>query len=432
MNCKRAWILAAVLVASRAGVAMAAYGDAESYVPRVEMPDKVYETLSAAIASYTNEKLTPRDLETIKKLNASALAKMRRLPWPDLKKLKLMRLADSEKADVSVTAWCVPGYWSGQLALTSEFDARLVSEDEIAKAIPRSYDDALAELLKSLGKLPLTGRSRLLDDGLDICNPSPETLLNRAYEAAWFGKNEAARKLVRAALRAEGLSEDRANVAWLYREWASHSYDYGFTMLEEGNLREEVLVHWKETLRLYPESIYVDSLCEMTGELEKQVISDRRLAATEIGAPERLPVEKRTAYYLARLGDIDKSLRDLDANPGTWAQVEALGGLINIGRSAVPGLMAHLADRGLTRITEFASKDGFRYCALRVQDVSLYAIEQIVETQFYDPSEGCRCFSDESESKRAKVIAEIKKWWEQHGDKPPATALPAHTVGRHE
>ena len=86
---------------------------------------------------------------------------------------------------------------------------------------------------------------------------------------------------------------------------------------------------------------------------------------------------------------------------------------------AVPGLIARLADRGLTRITDLACKEGFGYRALRVQDVSLYAIEKIVETQFYAPSVKCRCFSDKSESERAKVIAEVKKWWEQHGDKPP-------------
>ena len=157
----------------------------------------------------------------------------------------------------------------------------------------------------------------------------------------------------------------------------------------------------------------------MIGELEKQTVSDRRLAATEIGAPERLPVEKRTAYYLARLEDVQTSLQELDDNPGRWAQVESLGGLIKIGRPAVPGLIAHLADRGLTRITDLACKEGFGYRALRVQDVSLYAIEKIVETQFYAPSDKSRCLSDKSESERAKVIAEVKKWWEQYGDKPP-------------
>ena len=141
----------------------------------------------------------------------------------------------------------------------ADFCGQLVDDSEIA---PRSYDDALSELLKSLGKPreKRAGPSSPLDAVLDLCDPEPITLLDHAYEAAYFGKNEAARKLMHAALREEDYSEDRAIVARLYRDWASGSYDHGFTMLDEGEPREEVLAHWKETLRLYPETIYVDSL----------------------------------------------------------------------------------------------------------------------------------------------------------------------------
>jgi hypothetical protein len=417
----------AAIVAGRAPVAPAFPGDAEPLLPRVEMPDKVYETLSAAIASYADEKLEARQLEELKQKNASALARMRKLPWPDFKKLQLMRLTDAKQADFSITAWCVPRNWGGRIVLSPDFTATLVRDFYIGKAVPRSYDEALGELLASLGKPRPQGEQRTdLHATLDFCYPTPYDLLDHAYEAAFLGKDEAARKLMHAALDKRSPYPGWAYVDWAYREWARRSYDRAFFMLAAGDPREEVLAHWQATLKLYDESPYVDALRELVRELEKQVAAERRLAATQAGAPERLPVEKRADYYVARLCDARGQFphpNELDASHGMAVDLGTLDGLVKIGRPAVPGLIEHLADRGPTRVVVWGRDFWFRERSMRVQDLALRAIEQILGTQFYHPSAKDRLFSEEPETLRTKVGDEIRAWCKKLGERPAGEGL---------
>ena len=262
-------ILCCLGVALAAGQAVAAASDPASYVPRMAMPEKVFQTLSGAIASYRVDRLPAIKLAAIKEKNLAALKLMQKLPWPDFGKLKLLRLTDAGKPEHWVTAWCVPGNWHGQIVLKPNFDVEFVEEANIAEVAADSYDDVLAGLLrgdsgdadeeekpaarpaKPSPKRPRRGREEGdLREYLDVRCTESRNPLHHAYTAAWFGKKQAAETLLHAAL---GESENYIRAT--YHEWSLRSMARGFRLLAAGDPRAEALACWQETRRLYGDTI---------------------------------------------------------------------------------------------------------------------------------------------------------------------------------
>jgi hypothetical protein len=202
-----------------------------------------------------------------------------------------------------------------------------------------------------------------------------------------------------------------------------------------------------ETRRLYGESSYGGQVKDLLAELEKQLAEDYELAETATPTPERLRVDRRIPYFLARLPEMHKNANNTG---GWWYDFEMFATrqaplvsdrLVEIGRPAVPGLIEHLTDRRVTRLVH--SRDCFEHRAipLRAQDVALACIEKLLKMTFYQPSvDGRRQvnvngrdtvevimarFSMEPESKREEVIGKIRKWWKTFGEKPTAEGLVA-------
>ena len=114
------------------------------------------------------------------------------------------------------------------------------------------------------------------------------------------------------------------------------------------------------------------------------------------------------------------SLGKLSPKSGMWVEISAVKALVNLGSSAVPGLVAHLYDRRLTRVTVGPPWDPHRL--LRVQDLALYCLERLLAKQLYLPSVKGPWIhlSAESESQRKVLIGEIEKSVESLMRKPPA------------
>ncbi len=453
MSHRFSWVCAVVFILSGSAV-NGASDEAELLVPRTEMSDEVFQTLSAAISSFSptgwsDEEL--KDVKEVKEKNQSALKRMRKLPWPDLKRLELRKLIDAKNSAHSVTAWCLSGNWHGQIIISPQFETHAVGDYWCREWSPASYDEALGKLLKGEGPGPRPDNSSLsarLDFYFDETTYYPWLIscavFHHPYEAAYFGKKQQATQLVHTLLNHRPLNETdpfdlpandphpfgdvpdaaatvkpkptEAAITIIYREWAKRSYNRGFEMLSYGDPRKEVIAHWKNCLRLYPDTRYEERLRDLIGELEKQAADDDRLAAAEIGAPERLPIKRRIEYDLDRLPEISGKLfmpPSLRHWPDASDMPQPTKSLVEIGRPAVPGLIGHLKDRRLTRAAWEHYVDG-GFISLRCQDAALGCIETILDRTFYKPTRDSLYFSTESPAKRQAVIDDIETWWKNY------------------
>src|SRR5262249_26381791 len=158
----------------------------------------------------------------------------------------------------------------------------------------------------------------------------------------------------------------------------------GVALLEQGAARAEVLAQWTDTLKAFGRSRYRDQLRDLVAELTKQVGEDRRLAATRVKDPAKLPPRERPAYYLApfphRHGRGPRASRPghrttLGMGAGTaWG---AAG--VRTGRHADPALIDHLPARPVTRSIGFRRDFEPHRVVLRVQDVAVQCIEEILQ-----------------------------------------------------
>jgi hypothetical protein len=463
MNNRLVAVMAFVVAGCAATGTASPYDDLDTLIPRVEMSEAIFKTLSAALDSYQPGKDFTPDL---RRRNAAALARMRRAPWPDLKRLEFTRFCSSEGAEHDRTAWYLPSRkWSGYLILPASFETLALRESEYPKLAAVKYIDGLTALVgdlenpSGLGRIALQYSRPPRRKGSQMENPSglgrivlgcddtgtratTELLLfHHAYAAAYFGRQEEARTLLHEALRQKATC-----IADAYEEWAWRSFLRGICLLADDATYQEVVTQWKETQRVYGESSYGAQLKELLGELEKQAAEDYELAEAATPTPERLRLERRIPYYLARLPEMHKNA---DNTGGWWYDFEMFATrqapllsdrLVSIGRPAVPGLIEHLTDRRVTRLVH--SRDCFEHRAipLRGQDVALACIERILKMSFYQPPVDGKeqiydgngkvtlrpimaYFSMEPEANRQKVIGEITKWWATYGEKPVAEGL---------
>jgi hypothetical protein len=92
--------------------------------------------------------------------------------------------------------------------------------------------------------------------------------------------------------------------------------------------------------------------------------------------------------------------------------------VIAIGLPAVDALIERLEDRRLTRSIGFWRSFAPHRTVLHVQDVAVQAIDKILDMDFYTAQTTSSYFSTEKPETRAKVIANIKAWWQENRGKP--------------
>jgi len=418
----RSWAIASVAVTLPALLLVAASAAEEttSTIPRTEMPERIFKILSDAIGSYPFPE-TVRDNPRQK--NAEAIQAMRKLPWPDFEKLELIRLQPKKAPGRPAVVWSLPAKGPTLVLLLPDFTEKRLPAADFQSVEPCRYPEVLAALIERADaadpKKRLASESALVWtlDGRATPYYTASFWVNQAYIAAQFGKGDAAQKLLHA-----GLRQRRTCVQEAYNEGAWHSFAQGIVLLENGSPRKAVLAQWSQTLRVYGQSDYRGQLIELTAQLEKQAVEDEKLRAADVADPEKLPVEKRIEYYLARLPDVHGQQWSQPGHcmtVGLGAGTEISDALVKIGRPAVPRLIEHLDDRRLTRSIGFSRSFSPHRVVLRGLDVAVQCIEKILDIRFYEPSSTSSYLSNEEAEKRRAVIQDIKSWWKAYGDKPP-------------
>ena len=409
----------AILLVLVVRVARAEGGTSPAF-PRCEMPGEAYRILLEAVKVFPKDDLRQTDwLER----NTTALGRMRKLPWPDLRQAKLARLHSQKEPDKYTTAWYVPSGDDALTVLLPNFTEAQIAKDKVTRIEPRDFAEELAALVEYLDKRDPEARRpwdfTLIHDfgAAGLPHHGGVFLLHNAYAAAYFGKSKEATRLVHEAIRQRGLCFEDA-----YNEAAWQSFAQGIAMLRSGTPRSELLNHWKETLRVFDHSRYHEQLTDLTSQLEKQVVEDQKLAGSDVEDPGKLPLPQRINYYIARLPDVHGAQWSQPGHCVTYGMGEGTqvsDALIKIGRPAVPKLIEHLDDRRLTRSIGFWRNFAPSRVVLRVQDVAVQCIEQIVDIRFYHSSSTSSYLSNEKEEKRRAVVEDIKEWWTTNGSKTP-------------
>ncbi|MHC4503128.1 MAG: hypothetical protein ACYTFI_07475, partial [Planctomycetota bacterium] len=406
------------------GAAGRAFAGADE-VPRIPMPEEAYRALSRALGSYPFGKHRRDDWL---KQNREALEHLRAVPWPDLSKLERVRLTyqkeeKGKKQEKTVNMWRLPGEGDETVLLMPDFTERRVKRDSFTKMEVVDYGDELAELVKYLEERDPDSRrpwdfTYIWDFGsAGLPFNGGVFQIHHAYGAAIFGKQEETETLVHEALRQRGLAFKRA-----YDEGAWQSFFVGIKLLQEDVPRADVLAQFERTLTVYGQSRYREQLLDLLGELRKQVEEDKRLKASEVDDPEKLPVEERIRYYVARFPDVRGAQWSQPGHCMTLRmgdRTKFSDAIVKIGRPAVPTLMEHLTDRQVTRSIGYWRNFAPHRTVLRVQDVAVQCIEAILEVNFYNASSTSSYLSNEDPKKREKVIAGIKSWWKENGHKSP-------------
>ena len=392
----------------------------EPAIPRIPMPQQVYELLGDAIHCYDWKK---HGREEYQKENLAALGHLRTVPWPDFGKLEWIHVCRSGDKERRLRFWHLPVKGDSLVLLLPNFTERRVPRGAFSEIEVADYAVDLSELVKYVqGRDPEKKRpwdfTFIRDRGTSgLPYYGGVFLLHHAYAAAYLGRSDEAKGLVHEAFRQRRLS-----LKSTYNEGAWQSFWRGIKLLEQGSPRAIVLAQWQETLRIYGHSRYRQQLLDLVGQLKAQVQQDGALRATEVDEPDRLPQDERIAYYLGRFPDVRGQQF---CQPGQ-CQVLRMGertkfsdAIIKIGRPAVPALIEHLSDRRVTRSIGYRRHFDSSRTVLRVQDVAVACIQKILDIPFYRRSSSSAYLSNERPGRRQKVVAEIRAWWGQFGHKSP-------------
>ncbi|MFH1741935.1 MAG: hypothetical protein ABIH23_23270 [bacterium] len=386
-------------------------------IPRQDMPEKVYEILREAVESCIPG-VGQRD-DWLKR-NTEALEHLRNAPWPDLGKLKRVRIHGTDKESGFFYAWQLSREEEQLRLVTHDFRERYLSMSKISKVEIIDYSDELSILTKHPEhRSPYDFKYFWGRGGTGCAFHGGALLVHHAYAAAYFGKREEAKILVYQALKRNCLSFEDT-----YNEAAWQSFARGIDLLENGAPRTEVLAQWKETLEVYGQSKYREQLLDLTAQLTEQVREDEILNANSPKDLDELTVQEQIDYCIARCPDVHGVQFGW---PGRCI-VLSVGGikekgtrfsdhLVAIGRPAVPKLIDHLTDRRFTRSIA-CDRDFIPHrIVLRVQDVAVECIEKILDVDFYDYSSTGAYPSTEKPEIREKVIEDIRSWWKEYGDR---------------
>jgi len=386
-------------------------------LPRTRMTATAYETLRSALE--TCQFHESRRAVALKR-NGEALEHLREVPWPDLRKLERVRLYDLRDEKRFFNAWRLPGEREPMVIVTPWLRVEQVPSCNFSKVEVIDYAEELKELLRLVRAADAQDKeayhSTIAGDSYD--SPWPVRAgIYHACEAALLGKQDTAKSLVHYGLRTGDYFPH------IYDNWAFQDFYRGIELLENGGPRQEVLAAWEKSLSVYPHSQYREQLLDYIARLRKQIEQDTKLLATSVDNPEKLPLDERIAYYIARFPDV----RGYQALQPGHCQTIGLGGpteeydtslsdaIVQIGRPAVPMLVDHLTDRRLTRSVGFFRNFAPSRTVLRVQDVAVQCIERILMQGFYSPSSTSSYLSNESPEKREQIISDIKAWWKENG-----------------
>ncbi|MFH1741934.1 MAG: hypothetical protein ABIH23_23265 [bacterium] len=413
-------------------------------IPSERMPEKVYETLRGAVESFP---FPEKERETNIKENLAGLEKLKTIGWPVLDEMKWAAFYHPRAETTFFKTWYEP-VPEGQLVeemrswaeeqeqnppllrssaakpqldlpeqyytlLMPDLTTREMPESSFFKVKTLNYQDDLDELLKAVREGDLIQRRQSIF-GVNwvygLRRPTEDVdflLLHHAYAAAYFGMASKAEDLIHEVLKQNAL---------FFGSVYDKSENWAFFNAKALPWAES-LVQLRSFLAVYKQSRYSPEAIELIKALEQNVRVERALTERDIGDPEELPLDERIDYYIARFPET----RGMQPGEPGFCKTVGMGeytkfsdSVVEIGRPAIPKLIEHLNDIRLTK--SFGYRHG-RTVTLRVQDVAIACIEKILDIDFYQPSSTLSYLSNETPEIREKVIADVKLWWAEYGDK---------------
>ena len=351
----------------------------------------------------------------LRKENLEALERLAKQSWPKVSKLEWVHVftMGAEEGDY-FPAWRISDDNKTVKLLDLSFSERTVQRGEIRKIVEASFKADLSEFIEAVQE---PEGDRLLR------RPRPPyhfgvTALRGAVAAAQHGLEEEAAALV-AAVLSSGWSMNQG-LAGPYNEMVWEVLRPAMLQFQKGGSRDEFLATCKKLVADFPGSEYDAMLKSWIEPMEREAKAPPDFLKKK---PEERTDDEQVRNAVYQLRDVAGKQPMQPGRPMvfTWAgkglpQVERV---LTFGPAAIPHLIAALDDDTPTRTLGFwRDYHPSGYYLLRRSDVAIQCIEKIAKRDFYDSEYVSGRLSVEEPERRAEVIAEVKKWWEQDKDEP--------------
>jgi hypothetical protein len=199
------------------------------------------------------------------------------------------------------------------------------------------------------------------------------------------------------------------------KTWAIFSA--GIKSLQDQGNRDQAAGFFEQVANEFPQSRYAKDSKEL-GSLLRQMLEEDK-GWTEPSRPDALPRERKIAYYVYHLRDVNCYQL---SQPGTCyllqdfgrehRQTNAAMKLKEIGEPAIPALINLLEDRRPTRSVGYWRDFAPSRTVLRLQDAAIQILDELLPAPFYRPNSTGAYFSTESPEVRDRVIRSIKSWYQ--------------------
>jgi hypothetical protein len=172
---------------------------------------------------------------------------------------------------------------------------------------------------------------------------------------------------------------------------------------------------FQQVAATFPKSRYAQDSKELGVLLEAMVVEDAQWKEPE--DPERLNPQERIDYFVHHLRDVNcEQFFDpgmCNVLYGDKSKYAAAIQLKEIGKPAIPALIALLEDRRPTRSVGFVRTYGRSCTVLRYQDAAIQILNELLPTRFYRRSGTGAYLSNEPAEHRERVVKNIKAWQRQ-------------------
>jgi hypothetical protein len=215
------------------------------------------------------------------------------------------------------------------------------------------------------------------------------------------------------------LTDNPSSRSKASEEAAWKAFSAAVRTLQEKGDRNYAGKLFRQVAATFPESRYAKDSKELGVLLEAMVVEDAQWKEPE--DPERLNPQERIDYFIHHLRDVNcEQFFDpgmCNVLQGDKSKYAAAIQLKEIGKPAIPALIALLEDRRSTRSVGFVRTHGRSCTVLRYQDAVIQILNELLPTRFYRRSRTGAYLSNEPAELRERVIKNIKAWQRQTVDK---------------
>jgi len=208
------------------------------------------------------------------------------------------------------------------------------------------------------------------------------------------------------------LADNPSSRSEASEEAAWETFSTAVRTLQEKGDREHAGKLFRQVAATFPGSRYVQDSKELGVLLEAMIVDDAQWKEPE--NPDRLKPQERIDYFIHHLRDVNcEQFFDpgmCNVLQGDKSKYAAAIQLKEIGKPAIPALIALLEDRRPTRSVGFVRTHGRSCTVLRYQDAAIQILNELLPSRFYRRSRTGAYLSNEPVELREKVIKNIKAW----------------------